>query len=190
MTSQRRRAAGTAAAIVLLSGCATSMTGFTAEEGGYAAGDDSVVLLPEIERTEPVELSGTTLQGQLVDITDWRGAPVVLNSWWAGCGPCREEAPALAAVAERTSDDGVRFLDINIRDGAAQGLAFEEQFGIGYPSLEASDGAALLPLRGVLSPTATPTTLVLDAEGRVAGRISGPTDESTLRGLVDQITGT
>jgi hypothetical protein len=32
-----------------------------------------------------------------------------------------------------------------------------------------------------------PTTLVLDDEGRIAARVSGPVDASTLTGLVDDV---
>lgn len=175
------------AAALAAGGCSTSQAAFTAEDGGYAAGDGSVVLLAEAERGDPVELAGTTLQGEQVDVADWRGAPVVLNTWFAACGPCREEAPELAAVAQ-AAPEGVRFLGINVQDSAAQGIAFEEQFGVSYPSLMDRDGEGLLALRGTLNPTATPTTLVLDDEGRVAARVSGPVEEATLRGLVDEVS--
>ena len=87
---------------------------------------------PLVGRDAPAVV-GTTLEGETVDVTQWRGAPVVLNTWFAACGPCRVEAPDLAAVAEETAADGVRFLGINTRDGAAQALAFEEEFGVEIP---------------------------------------------------------
>lgn len=156
---------------------------------GYVAGDGSLVQLAPDERGEPVELSGTTLEGEPVDVGDWRGAPVVLNTWYAACGPCREEAPDLVEVSAETAEDGVRFLGINTRDGAAQGLAFEEEFGVEYPSLLDRDGQGVLALRGELPPAATPTTLVLDARGRVAARFLGPVDPSTLRTVVADAVG-
>jgi len=186
----RRRTAAVAglaaAALVAGGGCSTSEA-VTTEDGGYASGDGSVVVLAEAERDEPLELAGTTLQGEAVDIADWRGSAVVLNTWYAACGPCGEEAPELAAAAERTAPDGVQFLGVNTRDGAAQGIAFEEQLGIPYPSIQERDGDALLSLRGTLSPASTPTTLVLDEQGRLAARVSGPVDEATLRGLLDEV---
>lgn len=170
---------------VAASGCATSQAQQVVGQG-YVAGDGSLVQLAPEERGDPVELSGTTLDGEQVDITDWRGAPVVLNTWFAACGPCREEAPDLVQVATETRADGVRFLGINTRDGRAQGIAFEEEFGNPYPSLEDRDGDAVLALRGKLPPSATPTTLVLDPQGRVAARFSGALqDASTLRAVID-----
>jgi hypothetical protein len=54
-----------------------------------------------------------------------------------------------------------------------------------YPSLADDGGRVLLRLRGSLPPTATPSTLVLDRTGRVAARVIGRVDASTLQSLVD-----
>ncbi len=52
-----------------------------------------------------------------------------------------------------------------------------------YPSLAYDGGVPILSLQGKAS--ATPTTLVLDAQGRIAARVSGPVSTTTLLGLVD-----
>lgn len=172
-------------AALVAGGCSTSEAGADgAVDQGYVSGDGSLVQLAPDDRGDPVELVGTTLKGETVDVTEWRGAPVVLNTWFAACGPCRVEAPDLVAVAEETAVDGVQFLGINTRDGAAQAEAFEEEFGVGYPSLLDRDGEGVLALRGELPPSATPTTLVLDAEGRVAARFLGIADPATLRTVI------
>ena len=56
-----------------------------------------------------------------------------------------------------------------------------------YPSIsdQASQGAPTLALQG--KAPATPTTLVLDRQGRVASRVLGPITEVTLRTLVDAV---
>lgn len=192
-TRSGQRAVGRPLAVVAALGVALVAGGCSTSDApgadgvvdqGYVSGDGSLVQLAPDERGEPVELTGTTLQGEPVDVADWRGAPVVLNTWYAACGPCRVEAPDLAAIAEETAADGVEFLGINTRDGEAQGIAFEEEFGVPYPSLADRDGEGVLALRGELPPSATPTTLVLDAEGRVAARFLGIADPSTLRTVI------
>lgn len=123
-----------------------------------------------------------------MDVAARRGDVVVLNVWYAACAPCRAEAPDLAEVSAEYADRGVRFLGINTRDDAAGAQAFQRTYGIEYPSvLDATSGAALLSLRGKVPPQAVPTTLVLDAEGRVAARALGRIDGSTLRGLLDDV---
>jgi len=53
------------------------------------------------------------------------------------------------------------------------------------PSIPDPDGAVISSMDGSVSPNAVPTTLILDAEGRVAARISGATDQSTLESLLE-----
>ncbi|MEJ5869353.1 TlpA disulfide reductase family protein [Pseudokineococcus sp. 5B2Z-1] len=176
------------AAAVGASGCATSASpgGTQQVDQGYVAGDGSLVQLAAEDRADPVEMSGQTLTGEQVDITDWRGDVVVLNTWFAACGPCRKEAPDLAVISAETAPDRVRFLGINTRDGAAQAIAFEEQYGVPYPSLLDRDGLSVQALHGALPPSATPTTLVLDRQGRVTARFLGQIDPSLLRAVIAQ----
>lgn len=187
-----RRPASALLAALLLGGCtasdALSEQARAGDAKNYVAGDGSVTQLAPGERGEPVRLSGATVDGGTVDVADWRGDVVVLNVWYAACAPCRAEAPDLVETAEAYAGDGVRFLGINTRDDAAAALAFERTYGIEYPSvLDARDGSALLALRGEVPPQAVPTTLVLDAEGRVAARALGRVDGSTLRGMLDDV---
>lgn len=173
-----------------LAGCTDDSLSEQARSGdqkGYVQGDGTVTEVARSDRGEPVDLSGRVVDGSSVDLADWRGDPVVLNTWFAACGPCRAEAADLAAISEETAADGVRFLGINTDDGAAQADAFARQFGITYPSLLDTDGKAVLALRGEVPPMATPTTLVLDRQGRVASRIIGKADPSVLRTLISDV---
>lgn len=187
-----RLLAAAALAAALATGCTAS--GALSEQAragdakNYVAGDGSVTQLAVGSRNEPVELTGTTAEGDTVNLADWRGSVVVLNVWYAACAPCRAEAPDLVAVANEFSAKGVKFLGINVRDDAAGAMAFQRTYGIPYASvLDAADGSALLALRGQVPPQAVPTTLLLDAEGRVAARVLGRVDGSTLRGLLEDV---
>uniref|UniRef100_UPI004049D3FF TlpA family protein disulfide reductase n=1 Tax=Brachybacterium sp. GPGPB12 TaxID=3023517 RepID=UPI004049D3FF len=110
-----------------------------------------------------------------------------MNVWYASCPPCRVEAPDLQAIHEEYADQGVAFIGINLRDGAGPAQAFEENYGITYPSIPDQQSEIMYKLRGVVAPNAVPTTLVLDHEGRVAGRISGAIDPSILRAMLDGV---
>lgn len=171
----------------VLAGCSGSGSGGNGSGSGtsFVAGDGTVTIVPAKDRRQPVNLSGKTLDGSLIDIASFRGHPVVVNVWGSWCGPCRKEAPALQAAYTQLKGSGVEFLGIDTRDDdPAQAKAFEEAFGITYPSIVDSGGAVLLNLRGVVAPSAVPTTLVFDEQGRVAARVSGPVDTKTLVGLV------
>jgi len=120
-------------------------------------------------------------------VTAWRGDLVVLNSWYAACPPCRAEAPDLVAFANDYAARGVHVLGINGTDDVGAAQAFERTFTIPYPSLADTGGHAIAALQGAVPVQAVPTTVVLDREGRVAARILGLADPSTLRGLVDDV---
>jgi thiol-disulfide isomerase/thioredoxin len=80
--------------------------------------------------------------------------------------------PLLQEVSKELAGKAA-FLGINTRDNSADnGLAFERSVGAAYPSLYAPDGRALLAFPGL--PRPLPSTVVLDAEGRISATISGP----------------
>ena len=153
------------------------------------SGDGAVETIPEADRGEPVELSGKLLDGAAWDSASARDEVLVLNVWGSWCAPCVAEAPDLQTVWGDLQADSapVRFMGIDFREDPARGAAFARKAGITYPSLsdEASGGTLILALQGK-APT-VPTTLVLDTEGRIAARVSGPVSASTLRGLVDDV---
>ncbi|GAD33771.1 alkyl hydroperoxide reductase [Microbacterium sp. AISO3] len=154
---------------------------------GFISGDGTTTEIPEAERGAPIEFTGTAVDGSTISSADYAGKPLVLNFWYAQCGPCRAEAPLLEEVYTDTQEVGAEFLGVNIYDGPEQASAFEQNYGISYPSLlMQGDGELKLALAASASVQAAPTTLVLDTEGRVAARIVGQLrDAGILRTLVE-----
>jgi len=187
LRSRLSRLAIAAACLWVLSGC-SGLQG----TGGlqYIEGNGNVLQVQPAGRGEPVELTGTSLTGESIDLAGLRGKPAVINVWWSGCVPCRTEMPMLVAAADELKDTAY-FVGINIRDySVEQAQAFAVAKGVDYPSIYDDKGQALLAFSGDLSPRTTPATLVLDAQGRVAALISGPIpSQLTLTDLVEQIAG-
>ncbi|MGC5167610.1 TlpA family protein disulfide reductase [Luteimicrobium sp. DT211] len=188
----RPRPARLAALMALLVGGALALAGCTSSSGndggnlGFVQGDGSVKTWTPSERSEPVTLTGTAFDGTKVDTSKWRGDVVVVNTWYAGCAPCRKEAPDLASLAS-SATDGVHYLGINSTDDAGAAQAFQRTFKIPYPSISDKSGSVVATLQGVVPVQAVPTTVVLDAQGRVAARVLGATTKATLAGLVDDV---
>jgi peroxiredoxin len=190
-----RLSAGVAAAVlalVALPGCSQDPNSVAAQakagdQKGYVSGDGTVEAIAAADRGEPVTMSGALLDGTPWDIDSTRGSPLVLNVWGSWCAPCVAEAPDLQRAWEQiqAGDTGARMVGIDFREDPARGAAFATKAGITYPSLSDESGVLILELQGK-APT-VPTTLVLDDRGRIAARVNGPVDTSTLTGLVDDV---
>lgn len=156
---------------------------------GYVSGDGSSTSTPIDERTEPVVFEGTVEDGSTFSNKDIAGDVTVVNFWYAGCAPCRAEAPDLVAAHAEFADDGVQFIGVNTRDQVAQAEQFAEQFNVEYPSIMDNAGGREVQraFAGQVPLNAVPTTLILDREGRVAHRVIGQlAGESQLRTLIQE----
>ena len=157
---------------------------------GYVAGDGTVEQLAVADRGAAVSLGGTTVDGKAWSTAaDAPGKVVVVNVWGSWCAPCVDETPHLQQVWQSFSTAGkpVAFVGIDIKESAATAAAFLKANSVTYPSLSdsGSGGQPMLALQGKAA--ATPSTLVLDRQGRIAARVLGATTVSTLTGLVDDV---
>jgi peroxiredoxin len=173
------------AVLVLATGCSSSEDELGDSGGSYVSGDGTVSEFAIDDRGEPIEFTGETDTDATVTAEQYRGQVLVVNFWYAACPPCRVEAPWLEELSQQFADDGVQFLGVNIRDGKATAQTFATSFGITYPSVIDTDGAVTLAFTGLASPTAVPTTIVLDRQGRPAARIVGLIDKSVLESLIE-----
>lgn len=180
----------TLAVSVGLVGCTSSTLAdqYRAGDGkGYISGDGSVTTIKVGDRGTPVDFSGATIDGSVFSSSRYLGRVVVVNFWYAGCAPCRVEAKDLESISKDFAARGVQFIGVNTRDRATNARSFDTDYGITYPSiLDAATGSVQLAFSKSAPPRATPTTIVLDARGRVAARILGPISDqpSTLTTLI------
>lgn len=186
-----RRAVLLAGAIGLLfAGCSDGQVGRSdnSSQAGYIEGNGTVGTYSPKEREPAPDFSGPLLDGGQFDLAAALGDVVVLNIWGSWCPPCRKEAPELQAVSEKLAGLGVRFVGVNTRDPDERApQAFEDEFGITYPSVYDPKGDALLAFRTTLPPSAIPSTLVIDRQGRIAARVLGAIGEASLTELVTDI---
>ena len=184
-------ATAAAAAVLLLAGC--SATGADeptrgADQQGYVGSSGALTRIAPDQRTPGPTVSGTQLGGdKQISTADYPGKVVVLNVWGSWCPPCRQEAAGLQAASVATKADA-QFLGINTRDySPAAPEAFLRTSGVTYPSIFDPNGQSLLQLAGQVPPSAIPSTLVLDRQGRVAIRVLGQVSEATLTDMVGEV---
>nr|WP_217498940.1 TlpA disulfide reductase family protein [Leifsonia sp. C5G2] len=170
--------AAAAATTLVLAGCTADDSLAKQYRSGsgqnYIAGDGTVSEYAAANRGEPVSFAGTLQDGTKVSSSDYAGKVLVVNFWYAGCPPCRVEAPDLQSLSQKYAAQGVDFLGVNLYDSAQTAASFEKDKGVTYPSvLDRDTGSVLLAFSKTVPPKATPTTLVVDKKGRVAARILG-----------------
>jgi thiol-disulfide isomerase/thioredoxin len=160
----------------------------TSGQTRYVEGSGVVTIVPADERQPAPQFSGPLLGGAgEFDLDQMKGDVVVLNVWASWCPPCRSEAPALQAVSAELADQNVRFVGVNVRDNETDARAFEQEFRLTYPSVVDTTGELLLAFRDTLPPSAIPSTLVIDRQGRLAARVLDEVTETSLRDLVVDI---
>jgi len=123
-------------------------------------------------------------EGESVRLADFAGRPVVVNFWASWCVPCRKEMPALQAAAEQL-EGRVAFVGVNHQDGRSPAAEFEREVGVTYPSGYDPDGAVARDF-GVVG---LPTTVLVDARGRIVARSLGELTENELDELVAEAFG-
>jgi len=173
-----------ASTALALTGCTTDKLAEQYRSGNgqnYIAGDGTVSEFAADNRGAAVDFSGTTGEGAAVSSKDYEGKVLVVNFWYAGCPPCRLEAPILQKLSQKYKSEGVGFLGVNLYDSEGTAASFEKEKGVTYPSvLDRDTGSVLLAFSKTVPPKATPTTLVVDKKGRVAARILGAIPDASI----------
>ncbi|MEU0124273.1 TlpA disulfide reductase family protein [Streptomyces albidoflavus] len=173
-------------AALTVAGCTTQSNDAPSSAG--KALDRQLLQIPAADRQAAPDMRGETLTGEQAALADYRGKIVVINVWGSWCAPCRAEAPNLQKVYDDTREQGVAFLGINTRDATkTNALNFEKEFGITYPSLWDPAGRQLLKFKGTISPSAIPSTVVIDRQGRIAARALKALSETELRKMIDPL---
>jgi thiol-disulfide isomerase/thioredoxin len=168
--------------VLALAGCSSSdgVASVDTGDANYNTGKSYTNYLSQ-DRSDVDTWTSETDTGDVVTSDDLIGDVVVLNFWYAACAPCRTEAPVLESLAQKYADQGVQFYGVNVRDKADTAAGFTKEFGVSYPSLiDADTGTVQFAYASASPVTATPTTLVIDKNGRVAARILGELDGTSL----------
>ena len=109
------------------------------------------------------------------------GRPTLVNIFASWCIPCRTEMPLLLETRDDNPD--ITFLGIDHLDRFEDGQGFVDELGVDFATIFDIDGdvAAAVGARGM------PTTVIFDAEGRLAGRVVGEVTATSLQQLLDVV---
>jgi thiol-disulfide isomerase/thioredoxin len=185
------RIAGALAAMLILAACASTGADEqtrSAGQVGYPEVARNLTRVPPDQRKELPTVSGPALgSNQTISTQDFRGKVVVINVWGSWCPPCRKEAPDLQAASVETKDIA-QFVGITSKDyDPAPAEAFVRSFEVTYPSIYDPTGKVLLAFAGELPPSAIPTTMIIDRQGRLAVRVLSEVSKITLVNMINDV---
>jgi len=176
------------AAAFVLAGCTETPDYGQSATNGYVSGSGVYKEIKPADRKQPLSFTSKLDTGAKITSADLKGKVYVVNFWYAGCAPCNAEAPRLNSVYKKYGDT-VGFLGVNTYDQAATAQTFEQAHDVKYPSaIDTNTAAIQYAFSSYVPPSAVPTTLVLDKQGRVAARVTGELDAaSILETLIDTV---
>jgi cytochrome c biogenesis protein CcmG/thiol:disulfide interchange protein DsbE len=128
-------------------------------------------------------VSGEKLGGGSLSLRSDLGHVVVLNFWASWCDYCRAEAPNLSTFAWHQRRNGVDVVGVVFNDSVSDALSFSRHFGSLYPSIIDPNGE-IANEYGVFS---SPTTFVINANGRIAATLLGPVTVGQLEEVIQRI---
>jgi thiol-disulfide isomerase/thioredoxin len=160
----------------------------SAGQVGYPTVPRNLTRIPPEQRLELPIVSGPALgSNRTISSQDYRGKVVVINVWGSWCPPCRKEAPDLQAASVETKDSA-QFIGITSKDyDPAPAEAFVRSFQITYPSIYDPNGKVLLAFAGELPPSAIPSTMIIDRQGRLAVRVLSEVSKITLVDMINDV---
>lgn len=126
-------------------------------------------------------LDGTRFR--LSDHLEDDGRPVILNLWASWCGPCREEMPALDAVAAANPE--IFLLGVAVDDEASAARRFAGEVGVSY-ALAIDEGNTVgdrYPSPGL------PATFFIDEHRQVVKIVFGAVTQEQVESLIAEFFG-
>ena len=121
----------------------------------------------------------TTFDDEEVSLSTLQGSPVVVNFFASTCAPCITEMPDLEEVHLAVQEQ-VEFLGLAVSDRPEAAQRLVRQTGITYPTAQDRDGSALADLGGAM----LPTTVLVDADGKIVETHTGQISADELRALI------
>lgn len=134
------------------------------------------------------EISLTSLNGEIINLSDFKGQVVLVNIWASWCTPCKAEMPAIQAMYEKYKADGFVVLAVNATnsDNINNVEIFVKNQNLTFP--------ILLDKQGEISTTyqvqALPSSFFITPDGIINEVvIGGPMAEALLESRISSLLG-
>jgi cytochrome c biogenesis protein CcmG/thiol:disulfide interchange protein DsbE len=121
------------------------------------------------------------LEGGELAFADYAGRPIVVNFFASTCAPCVQEMPDIESV-KRDVGEEVAFIGVATNDRVDDAIERAEETGVTWDLANDPRGDFITQVGGVI----LPTTVLVDAESRIAEVHGGQIDAGELRDLLEE----
>jgi cytochrome c biogenesis protein CcmG/thiol:disulfide interchange protein DsbE len=146
--------------------------------------DPHSIASPLIQKSAPDFVLNAVDDGSEYRLSTLRGRPTVINFWATWCEPCKDEHATLLQLAEMYSGKVV-FLGVVYQDKPAAIAGWLDEHGRGFPQL-VDVGSRTALAYGVYG---VPETFVIDAQGTIISKITGPVDGRAMVAALNKLLG-
>lgn len=125
----------------------------------------------------------TDLNGERIELADYKGKGVMLNFWGTYCPPCEKEMPIMQKLYDEYKDQGIEIIAVNVNEAELAVQSFVSRHKLTFPTpidkgMRVSDAYGINPL---------PTTFMIDGHGKVVEVFTGQLTENILRNFFEDV---
>lgn len=140
------------------------------------------------QKPQAPAINFVTLEGKTIPLSSLHGKMVLVNFWATDCPGCIAEMPGLIQAYNEYKHKGFEVVAVAMSyDGIQQVINYSQNNALPFPVSHDSSGDAAQQFNDV---RVTPTSFIIDQQGRIIQKLIGELDFGSLRKLLDQQLGT
>jgi peroxiredoxin len=125
------------------------------------------------------------LNGNKLDLADYKGKVVLLDFWATWCGPCRIEIPGFVELQDRYRNRGLAVIGVLTQDDPSNVPAFYQEFKMNYSVALGDDDGKVAGLYDCCF--GLPTTFVIGRDGRIYAKHEGAVPDPFFQNEVKEL---
>lgn len=143
--------------------------------------------LSQVQEGKPApDFELTTLAGEKVQLSDYKGKKVILNFWATWCPPCKAEMPHMQNFYENNKGNDIEIVAVNLTNmdkGKTEIENFVKKYGLTFDIPLDPEGT----IGAQYQAFSIPTSYIIDSKGIITKKIIGPMDENMLESLTKEL---